>query len=498
MTEFELKLEIPPANLKSVAAAVLDGKVSRQRLQASYFDTADGALAAHGLVVRLRKEGRRWVQTAKGPTAELLERLEHNVALVSGPAGTMPTLDLSRHRGTPLGKAIDKALGHKTKAPYPRLDLLFGTDIQRITRRVVCGGSVVEVVLDQGHIFANGRSQSISEVEVELKEGVPHDAVLLARQWCARYGLWISTMAKSVKGQRLRSGTLFGVATSATAPQFERHASGHAMVTAAVAACLSQILPNMSELASGSKHPEHIHQLRVGIRRLRTALRELGGLTDAIDPAWESVLVHTFRALGAHRDYQQLAVVLQPRWLAAGGPDIHFIDAESNMPDPGDTVRMHDVQDVLLGLLSFVHSEPPPTTPSPDALCNAISERLNKLFVRALRDGKKFLAIDEAQQHRVRKRFKRLRYLAEFAAPLFSARRIHHMTTALNPVQDALGVYNDELMALHTLSQMVADDPRAWFGIGWLTARRERHAKRCLKVIQQFSQTKPFWTHPKN
>ena len=54
MTEFELKFEIPPAMLKSVASAVLEGKATRQRLQASYFDTADGALAAHGIVVRLR------------------------------------------------------------------------------------------------------------------------------------------------------------------------------------------------------------------------------------------------------------------------------------------------------------------------------------------------------------------------------------------------------------------------------------------------------------
>ena len=114
MTEFELKFEIPPANLKSVAVAVLEGKVTRQRLQASYFDTADGALAVHGIVVRMRKEGRRWVQTAKAPTADLLERLEHNAALSVGHASALPTLDLSRHCGTPVGKVIDLALGHKT------------------------------------------------------------------------------------------------------------------------------------------------------------------------------------------------------------------------------------------------------------------------------------------------------------------------------------------------------------------------------------------------
>ena len=45
MTEFELKFEIPPASLKSIADTMRRSKTTRQRLQASYFDTADGALA---------------------------------------------------------------------------------------------------------------------------------------------------------------------------------------------------------------------------------------------------------------------------------------------------------------------------------------------------------------------------------------------------------------------------------------------------------------------
>ena len=493
MTEFELKFEVPPASLKSVAGAVLEGKATRQRLQASYFDTADGALAAHGIVVRLRKEGRRWIQTAKGPTADFLERLEHNVVLPSGPAGTVPTLDLARHKGTPVGKIVDQALGLKASNDYPKLDLLYGTDVQRITRLVTCGGSVVEVALDQGRVFGDGHSQPICELEVELKEGTPRDAVTLARQWCASHGLWMSTIAKSMKGQRLRSATPFGAATSAISLKFSRKAPGHEMVTAVVAACLSQILPNMSELAGGSNHPDHIHQLRVGIRRLRTALRGLAGLTDTIDPTWEAALVQTFRALGAHRDYSHLALVLQPQLLAAGGPDLRFSDANSNIPDPGETVREPDFQGALLGLVGFLHREVPKTGDKTDTLEKAIALRLDKLHKRALRDGKKFLELDEACQHGVRKRLKRLRYLIEFAAPLFGTRKVRHMTSALKPVQDALGLYNDELMALQAWRAVAMDDPNAWFGIGWFMARRRPNARRCLKEIKVFTGIKPFW-----
>ena len=493
MTEFELKFEIPPANLKNVASAMLEGKATRQRLQASYFDTPDGALARQGIVVRLRKEGRRWVQTAKGPTADLLERLEHNVALPPQPAGVVPGLDLARHRGTPVGKLISKALGLKASDNYPSLKLLYGTDVQRITRLVAHGESMVEVALDQGRVFTDGHSQPICELEVELKDGTPLDAVTLARQWCASHGLWISTIAKSMKGQRLRCEVALSPATSAISPKFARHASGHEMVTAVVAACLNQILPNMSELAGGSQHPDHIHQLRVGIRRLRTALRELGDLTDAIDPQWEAALVRAFRALGAYRDHSNLALVLQPQLLAAGGPGIHFEVATSLMSDSGEIVRAPDFQDALLGLLGFVYREATEAANKPEGLKKTISLCLDKLHKCALRDGKKFLALDEVHQHGVRKRFKRLRYLIEFAEPLFAIRKVNRMTAALKPVQDSLGLYNDELMALHAWRALTAGDLRAWFGIGWLTARTQPNAKRCLKEIKVFADIKPFW-----
>ena len=80
--EFELKLEIPSDRLASVEVTLREGKTVRQHLQARYFDTGDGRLARHGIVLRVRKEGRLWVQTAKAPSVGLLARLEHNASLV--------------------------------------------------------------------------------------------------------------------------------------------------------------------------------------------------------------------------------------------------------------------------------------------------------------------------------------------------------------------------------------------------------------------------------
>lgn len=497
MTEFELKFEVSPANLKSVAFAMHGDKAKRQRLQASYFDTPDGLLAAHGIVVRLRKEGKRWVQTAKGPTTDVLERLEHNADLLPLFAGAMPELDLFRHRGSPVGRIIDKALGLKAHESYPQLKLLYGTDVQRITKLVTCGESVVEIALDQGSVFTDDCSQSICELEIELKEGVALDAISLARQWCAAHGLWMSTISKSMKGQQLCSTAPLGVValamTHKSSPKFSRNASSDEMITAVVQSCLNQIMHNASDVAGGSIHPEHIHQLRVGIRRLRTALRDLGGLTDVIAPNWEAVLAQTFRALGSHRDHSYLERVLQPQLLAAGGPAIRFDQNENAISDIGNAVRAPKFQDALLGLVAFTHRNLTKTTDAPDFLKKMISKRMGKLYTSALRDGKKFLVLSQGQQHGVRKRFKRLRYLMEFSAPLFATRKVAEMTAALKPVQDALGLYNDERIALQALHALAVADPNALFGLGWIAARGQSNTERCLKEIKVFSNAEPFW-----
>ena len=265
------------------------------------------------------------------------------------------------------------------------------------------------------------------------------------------------------------------------------------MITAVVKNCWHQMLPNISELAHGSQNSEHIHQLRVGIRKLRTALCELGKFAHALDPARKAALVKVFRILGAYRDHSHLVLVLQPQCLAVGGPAIDFASASHKLLDVGQAVRASELQDVLLGLLAFIHRDVPRESGNSGALKKEISADLDKLHRDALRYGKKFSASSQTQQHDVRKRFKRLRYSIEFAAPLFAVRKVHALTAALKPVQDALGLYNDELMALQTLGVLAADDPRAWFGVGWLTARTEGNVKSCVKEIKNFASVQPFW-----
>ncbi|MDP2817014.1 MAG: CHAD domain-containing protein [Polaromonas sp.] len=493
MTEFELKLEIPTLQLKALEAALRRGQVLQQRLQARYYDTSDQALAACGVVVRLRKEGRQWVQTAKAPGSRTLERLEHNVTL--GARGT-PLLDLARHDGEPVGERIREALKLKPNEAFPDLALVYETDIVRQTRLVRTGGALVELALDRGHVKAGGQSTPICELEIELKQGPPASAVALAQTWCLKHKLWLSSVSKSMKGQRLALGQAYGAAVTAQAPRYSRRASNRDVVAAVVAACLDQVLGNASEVAGGCAGEDHIHQLRVGLRRLRTALRELEPLAGGWGGPWEDPLADVFRALGQHRDRDYLMQTLQGRIEAAGGPPLDWQAALGVLPSAARSVHSPVFQQALLGLVGFVHAVPGQDASAPDHTSpkKFLRKRLTRLHKQVLAQGRQFTDLPEAEQHGLRKRLKRLRYLSEFAQALFARRKAAAYLAALKPLQDALGIFHDEVAALQVWQGLSGHDPRALFGVGWLSARREVHVQACQLACDLFArQVKPFW-----
>ena len=63
---------------------------------------------------------------------------------------------------------------------------------------------------------------------------------------------------------------------------------------------LRQVLANASEVAEGSESPDVIHQAHVGLRRLRTALRELAPLSPGSTPGGNRPFVNrSFTAASA-------------------------------------------------------------------------------------------------------------------------------------------------------------------------------------------------------
>lgn len=511
MMEVEFKFQIPADRLDDVEADLRLDPVTRTRLRARYFDTAQGALAAHKVVLRLRQEGRKWVQTVKSAGLGPLDRLEHNVDVkaVRGVATAAP--DVQRHADTPVGKLLADVLA---QAGEPLVEV-YATDIWRLVRRDQEGPTRIELALDVGRVLVpvqgsdKPRVKRICELELELLDGPVQGLIDVAHRWSQRHGLWLSTISKAAQGERLLAGVDSVPATRATLPVYpEASASrpnGREVQQAVLTSCLAQVLPNASEIAAGSEVSEHIHQARVGLRRLRTALRELAPLAPGFDPAWQEPLSAVFQALGARRDGETVLLGVASRLAEAGGPLVVLTGDRSAALSPAEAVQAAPFQAVLVALIGFVSGHIDSQAAgiqeagkdvvgySADETRHGLRAQLRKLHARTVRDGKNFESLTRDEQHGVRKRLKRLRYLAEFVAPLFKGEKVRRYLARLEPAQDALGQFNDDIVALQAYRNAVETDPRAWFAIGWLSARQTGDAHRCMKALGRIDRAPAFW-----
>jgi CHAD domain-containing protein len=163
--------------------------------------------------------------------------------------------------------------------------------------------------------------------------------------------------------------------------------------------------------------------------------------------------------------------------------------------DPGAIVRADSFQDTLLDLLRWALSEPasamPKHVPHEARLC--LVERLTRLHRQVTRGGEAFEQLSEAGQHQVRKRLKRLRYLAELVGALWAHRATQRYLRRLSPAQDALGHHNDVTAAAAKFLTDAQQDPLSLFAAGYLKAHEAVTARQAHAALAQVTRTRCFW-----
>lgn len=499
--EIEFKFCIPPERLAAVQAAARRGPCASIRMEARYFDTPDGALAARGIALRLRREGDLWVQTVKALGDGPLDREEHNVD--RGPAhaaGPAPEPHTALHAGTLAGTRLLHAL----QGASGPLAETYGTAMDRVTRDIAFKGGVVELALDTGRVIAHrGTPQQkearICELELELKAGPVSGLAAIAARWATRHGLFLSTVSKAERGERLLAAQWARPATKAAplraSGQRKHFLQGRGLQRVVVAHCLQQILGNASEIVEGGGDEEHVHQLRIGIRRLRTALRELAPLAPgAFDPAWEPPLVEVFQRLGQLRDRGQALQAIVADMRDAGAPALEVRAAADQAPAAAIIVRTPAFQAALIALMAFTARGRDDASAAGDQGLEArdtrrlLQKRLHRLHARVRQGAQGFAALPVDEQHRLRKRLKRLRYLTEFVAPALDAEG-ESFLDSLQPALAALGRLNDERVASVLYGDIAATDPKAWFGVGWLAARQALTVAACDEALGHIAGT---------
>jgi len=378
MSEQELKLHVPAAARPAIERELKKQRdVSQVRLHALYFDTADRELARARIALRLRQEGRDWIQTLKAPGADAITRKEVNHARPG------PVLDLSVYAGTEFEAALSQIKGELT--------LRYETDVVRTLRKIRTRQGVVELAYDIGMLRAGALELPISEVEFELVSGQVAALFTLGRTWLQRHGLVLDARSKSERGDALATlAHVLAPADPTALPDADERARAIAQfwaprgadgitlkpemtpgqaLSAVTAECLDQIIRNTAVMAEvdtlgvyDAGQAEHVHQLRVGVRRLRSAWRLFEGLaTLPSDVLQEDIKVH-FSAFGANRDQDVQDETIAPVLREAGMPDF-AMPGSPPAEDARTLAQGRAFQGWLLEMLEWSLTPQPPYTP---------------------------------------------------------------------------------------------------------------------------------------
>ena len=496
--EVELKLALPSDRVDAFLARMARRRTQpgKHVLHTRYYDTPDFELGAAGIALRVRRAGRRWLQTLKTEGERqggLSRRLEFEMAVARG------ALDWSRF---PV-----EALAYVPAACRERLVPVFETRFERLAWTLSGrGGARIEVALDRGEVRAGEAGEPICEIELELKAGRPDALFDLAIVWATDFGCLPNDESKAARGARLARGA--GPAPArADAPALDPAGSVEAAFAALCRDALAQIQANLPGALAGAD-PEYLHQTRVALRRLRATLRVfrpacvlppelldgLRALADALGPVrdWDVLCLETLPAIAPHApdpaEWQAGMAVLAARREAAAVA----MRTQVAMAPPG--VWLLACQRWLLrrGWRDV-----------PEAQRRLQLSPLADRARAALRKGdrpirhaaKRFAVLPAEARHRLRIRIKRQRYALESLLACYPGRAHARYLATLRAMQNALGRVNDARVATELLMPgRAALGGMGMFALGWLASREaEPEVGENAKHLKNFVKSAIDW-----
>jgi len=120
-------------------------------------------------------------------------------------------------------------------------------------------------------------------------------------------------------------------------------------------------------------------------------------------------------------------------------------------------------------------------------------KQLQKRLKAVTRIAKKPSSLDDAQRHRLRIAFKKLRYALEFFAPLLPRKRLKPYQEKLAVIQDLLGKLNDQVTAERLIGELHAEEERSHLACGWIAGRKHLLADALNVELAAFLSLREPW-----
>lgn len=503
--EIELKFHVAPQDLRNLKAVggLLGRSRTEETLLSVYFDTPKHKLARNGVSLRVRHNGRERIQNIKSNASQgsfTRGEWEHQIS------ADVP--DLHKARGTALAPLLTKKLKRN-------LGPIFETCIRRTSAPVRRNGSRIEVAFDRGDIRAGRRSAAVSEIELELKHGEKKALFKLAREMTRHVPATLALKSKSERGYELMEGKQLRAAR-AEPIKLQHDLSTAEAFRFIVRSTLRHITAN--EPIVRRAEPEGVHQMRVGLRRLRAAISlfsnlvddrqteriksELKWLTGELAPA-RDLDVYQKDEIGpllgtspAKRQLRRLKDEVASRRAAA------FKRAKTAV----ETARYRTL---LLDTLQWLEVGSWATRSRRYGVhpIKRFSEGiLRQLTKKVMKKGNRLRKLDPRHRHKLRIAIKKLRYASELFESMYarskSATRRSDFEACLKDLQDSLGRLNDIRVHQALAPKLVAgrspkkSSARA-FAAGIVTGNEQGQIKPLLsaanKSFRKLAHIPPYW-----
>ncbi|KAB2928386.1 MAG: CHAD domain-containing protein [Dechloromonas sp.] len=464
-TEIELKLQLDAKNARKLAAhPLLAGIASqKQRLLNTYYDTPELTLRERRIAMRFRQKGWEWLLTVKSAepaSGGLAVRSEWEAAATPG------HFDFT-HVDAPELKGF-------LEAASERLEPVFTTDFRRQTWRVAHGESLIELALDRGHISSRERRETICEVELELLEGRVEDIFGLTRALQKHLHLHPAVASKAERGYKLFTNEPARPFKAKAATLDERLTPVEAFRGIALG-CLEHFQRNEQGLLAGGE-AEFIHQARVALRRLRSAIKLFA---PVLPPEFVKAYGQTWQTLaGALGDARNWDVFLEEtlppiQALFPADRDLKRLRNEARQRARRarrSIVRLLAVREYPRLIVEFTAAVYALGDTLPLPLKKFAGERLTYHNRRARKLAEQHATLTPDDRHRMRIAFKKLRYTTEFFAPLLPPNRLAPYLAVLGRLQDELGLINDHVTAEMLIEEVLAKRPPGPIH-GWMAGR---------------------------
>jgi inorganic triphosphatase YgiF len=515
MIEIELKFvlnEDAARDLKSRLKALnlSEAAPHTRNLRSIYYDTPDHRLRKSGTALRLRRDGRLWTQTVKAHgtiNGGLMRAQEVNNPAPGG------HLDIAKIPVPALRAEVEGAVNGTELVPVCETQMKRTASVLTLD-----SGARVELAIDCCEIIAGQRREPFREAELELLEGDLDSLYDLTGRLFPEGGLHLSTMSKSARGFMLAKT---GRVQHEVQPRNARDVPLTRGMTSEIAArdilreCFEQISANV-DVVLATEVPEGPHQLRIGLRRLRSAF---GVFKPIIGHPEMQRLNDEAKVLGAHVgalrnldvvitdiiDPSQQAHPAEPGFNALRSA----IEArrEGVRQDLRGFLKGERVQAFQIDLARFIETRRWLTPedfdqtarlamPIRDHSCTALDKRWRSACKHAR--GIDHLTIDE--RHELRKELKKLRYTIEFLGPLYSTRKVTRFVRKMKEMQNVFGDLNDLAMAEDLLCKPDspgARNPAAQRAVGWLlgtrTAQSDAAWTHARDLWRKVTREGPFW-----